>query len=333
MSKLIALTILVVSVTLVYAGCNQNPTTTNSNGNQNSASSSQATAAEDMEVTILFSGLMVLNKKSNGDFEMGILADEDVKKDHMFCVRQASASKVICRDGDMDKMGVAWSFTLDSPTQTSVELLGGDSPRPQRRPDDEKGQYDFNWIVNFDGPGFHDKPLEVEPGHLNPIIQLPKGQLFTRHKSYDFVRTKGETPENGAYGFVAETTGLRLTLRPGQELFLKDADGKKILSVPYAPPHAWGPNSEIISFTNVRPVLSEHSDFHMYYKLFPDLKKSEYYDFYENKEHPCPGKTEPCEPHNMVPYDERAAEKAAFMTCCRIDCTKIYLARSGSALR
>ena len=116
MSKLITLAILVVSVTLVSASCNQNPLTTNSNGNQNSSSPSQAAAAQEMEVTILFSGLMVLNKKSDGNFEMGILADKDVQKHHVFCVRQAAASKVICRDDIKPAMGTAWSFTVTNPT-------------------------------------------------------------------------------------------------------------------------------------------------------------------------------------------------------------------------
>ena len=96
MSKLITLAILVVSVTLVSTSWSQKSRTTNTN---------TEAAAQEMEVTILFSGLMVLNKKSDdGDFEMGILSDADVQKEHEFCVRQASSSKVICRK-EMGEMG------------------------------------------------------------------------------------------------------------------------------------------------------------------------------------------------------------------------------------
>lgn len=343
MSKLITLAILVVSVTLVSVSCNQKSPITNTNVNQNSSiSTAAAGAGREMEVTILFSGLMVLNKKSNGDFEMGILGDDDVKKEHEFCVRQASSSKVICRE-DMGDMGTGWRFIVrnqagsatPSPTPVPSLFLGAEGPRPKRRPDDEAGQFDFNWIIQFDGPEFHGDKLELLPGHLNPIIQLPKGQFFTRHKSYDLIRKKGDETEDKAFGFVAETTGLRLTLQPGQELFLLDGtgeqgkEGKKILSVPYAFPY-----SEIVSITNVRPEPSEESDFHMYYDLFKPLDKSEHYDFIRNKnQFPCPDKREPCHAYNMVPHDERWEEKATLRTCCHVDCTKIYLSRSGKALQ
>jgi len=344
MSKLIALALLVVSLTLVSASCNREQPTPSANQN---SSQSSAAAAQEMEVTILFSGLMVLNRKSDGNFEMGILGDGDVQKEHKFCVRQASASKVICQD-DMKEMGTGWSFTVKDQTGSSTPsatpipspYLGGEGPRPKRRPDDEAGQYDFNWIIHFDGPEFHgDEPLELDKGHLNPIIQLPKGQFFTRHKSYDLIRKKGDNEEPaGAFGFVAETTGLYLTLKRGQELLLLDQNGEKILSVPYAPPHPNGSNSEIISFTNVRPYPSKESDFYLYYNLFRNEKfknKSNRYDFYRNEnQYPCPdrGNKDPCYPHNMVPHDENAEHKAGFRTCCAIDCTKIYLSRSGRAL-
>jgi hypothetical protein len=331
---------------LVSVSCDQKSATTNTNGNANSSVSTAAApaAGREMEVTILFSGLMVLNKKSDNSFEMGILSDPDVQKEHEFCVRQASASKVICRK-DMQATGIDWRFIVRNqaggapPSATPVPSpylgAGAEGPRPKRRPDDEAGQYDFNWIINFDGPEFHGEKLELLPGHLNPIIQLPGGQFFTRHKSYDLIRTKGGTAEDKAFGFVAETTGLRLTLQPGQELVLLDGsgekgkDGKKILSVPYAYPY-----SEIVSITNVRPEPSEESDFGMYYNLFKPLDKSEHYDFARNKnQFPCPGSAEPCHAHNMVPHDERWEEKSALRTCCAIDCTKIYLSRSGRALQ
>lgn len=334
MKKLIVLAVLAVmflAMTACQRSANQNAAT-NSVDAQKTVGDEQ-TKAQEMEVTIYFSGLMVLNKKTNGDYEMGILSDDP--EDHIFCVKRASASRPICRD--RVPAVKEWEFIITNPTATPAPTpLGAASPRPKRRPDNNAEQFDFNWTIELDGPEFHNRPLELESGHLNPIIQLPKGVFFTKYKSYDFVRTKGGKPDPAAdaFGFVAETTGLRLILRPGQELVLRAKGGREpILSIPYLPPHVPGGNYEIVLITNVRTDESEYSDFHMYYALFPKVPENERYDFHRNYgEYPCPDKPsdEGCIPLNLVPRDKRA--KDGKRTCCQMDCTKIYLTRLGKAL-
>lgn len=291
MSKFIAISILTILTTIPSAVSRR--------------SAPSLPPPDEMEVMILFSGLMVfnLNKETNA-YEVGIL--NDASNSHEFCVQQQGATRV-CR-GDLPA-GTKWSITTTKPPADSPVSIGHGG---KRRPDHENGQHDFDWIVDLDGPGFHNQRLELAPGHLKPIIKLPRARLFTKYKSPDFVRWKGEKPADPpVFGFVAETIGFQMKLRKGESLVLKDDEtNKNIFTVSYRAPSPVGGNYEVISISNIRPSTSdETSDFRMYYHLFPEVAKSEQFDFEENRK-------DPMVPFNLLPRYE---------TCCSLVCTQVRL--------
>ncbi len=289
--------------------------------NRGAATSSSGAPPDDMEVQIHFSGLMVFHfNKNTQSFEVGVLSEDD-SHHHEFCIQRKGAAHPLCRT-DLPK-GKRWTLSV-------VPAPGAARPRfatpgaelmrighKGRRPDDERGQYDFDWIVDLEGPEFHDKALTLQPGHLVPIIQLPKAPLFTAYKSEDFLRWKGETkPANPElFGFVSETTGMTLRLRPGERVLLsEDGTGEEILSVAYAPPSPVGRSDEVITIANIRPSNKDDgsSDFGMYYKLFKDISTNDQYDFDLN-----PDKNRP-RAKNPLP---------GYRTCCHLRCTSLYLSK------
>ena len=318
MSKVIALSILVSLAILPVTG------------------NVKSTAATDtlMKVTIEFGGLMVFNQH-NGSFEVGILPDNEGAHGHQFCI-QRGTDPLICRRELEQRFGTRWSFIIENaPTATNTFVTLGHGN--VRRPDHPQGQHDFDWIIHFDGPDFHPGRLRLEPGHLRPIIKLPKGEFFTKYKSHDLVRWKGRKPAPHEplpppFGFVSEAIGLRFDLNRGQRLVLRDDQSQmEIIAVPYMT----GQRNYEVKVANVRPKEHrQNSDFRMYYNLFPDLKNdpSQQYDFDQNKDHPCPNprpNNRPCEAFNLVPieaYTRRPIDKKKRKdTCCSLWCTQVLL--------
>jgi hypothetical protein len=282
------------------------------------AATSSATAPNDeMEVQIHFSGLMVFHLNPNTkSYEVGVLSEEN-SHNHEFCIQRKGASHPLCR-ADLPK-GKRWtlavvpapgSASVTAPPAADVMKVG----RKGRRPDDEKAQFDFDWIVDLEGPEFHNKPLELQPGQLVPIIQLPKARLFTAYKSEDFVRWKGKKPQNPElFGFVSETTGMTLRIKAGEKVVLSEDGGDEILSIPYAPPTPVGRSDEVITIANIRPDSKDgSSDFHMYYKLFKGAPIEEQYDFDLNPDLKRP------RAKNPLP---------GYKTCCHLRCTSIFLSK------
>lgn len=322
----------------------------------------------EMEVMVLFSGLMVFHEREEGLFEVGILRQE-LAEGHEFCVQRLGAQR-ICRQTPQSKKssphkdpreelnwlptGTKWTLSvINLSTGMPVASTGmavGAAQRKQRRPDVEGGQFDLGWIIDLDGDGFHEEELDLIPGQLMPIIQLPKGELFTKYKSPDFVRWQGKRPKNPkAFGFVAESIGLRIKLKKGEELILQEEDDPAkptlITNVPYVPPSPVGGDYEVVMISNIRYPQHYTSDFFMYYKLFRGVDKSKQFDFDENTTEPCepPHNPKPCLPLNPAPKrkskDEmRKAEKAKDrkaekLTCCGLVCTQIRLVNRKDPLK
>lgn len=302
MSRIIALFVLAALTLLPNAG---------------SKSSATSTTNDEMEVQIQFSGLMVFhfNKKTES-YEVGVLS-EDASHKHEFCIQRKGASHPLCRS-DLPK-GKRWTLAVVSAAgSASVTAPPAAEPlkvgRKGRRPDDEAAQFDFDWIVDLEGPEFHNKALELQPGNLVPIIQLPKASLFTAYKSEDFVRWKGKKPANPElFGFVSETTGMTLRIKTGEKVVLSEDGGNDILTVEHKAPTPVGRSDEVITIANIRPDSKDaSSDFHMYYKLFKGVSADEQFDFDLN-----PDKNRP-RAKNPLP---------GYRTCCLLRCTSIFLSK------
>ncbi len=315
---------------------------------------------QELEVLVLFSGLMVFHERyDTKTYEVGIL-DQALSEGHEFCVQRLGGPRV-CRQtakeaGQKDSLqdpkylptGTKWRIlVINQATGMQIPSAGttvGPAQKKQRRPDVEGGQFDFSWIIDLDGEGFHEKPLELIEGKLKPIIQLPKGEMFTKYKSLDFVRWQGRKPTKPpAFGFAAETIGFRIKLKAGEELVLQEEDDpskpRTITSVPYVKPSPVGGESEVLTISNTRYPQHDTSDFHMYYKLFRGINESEQFDFDENKTEPCdpPHDMNPCKAQNPAPRrktkDEKSKDQPIKDTCCGLVCTQVRLVNRKEDLK
>ena len=310
MSKIIA-TLLLTAITLLPI--NAVPTSTPSlapNGER--------------EVVVFFSGLLVFHfNKQTGSYEVGVVEQEG-SHGHKFCIQRKGTPHPVCRE-DLP-MGTQWTLSINKKLDGRPRRVGHGG---QRRLDHEGGQFDFDWIVDLEGPEFHNKQLELIPGKLNPIIRLPKAELFTKYKSPDMLRWKGAKPDKApVFGFVSETIGMSVKLKPNEVMLLTDdKTGAEILRVDYAPPSPGG-SDELIEFNNVRKPtpMGSHasagpSDFSMYYSLFKGVDDKDKFDFDMN-----PGKPthpEPAIVKNPLPK---------YKTCCDLKCTAILLSKRAEPL-
>jgi hypothetical protein len=318
MSKIIALALLATLTLIPQPGITK-------------TSATSTPPADEMEVTVLFSGLMVFNQISPPYVsEVGILSRAD-SHGHEFCV-QRQGGRAVCRD-DLPT-GKKWTLEVIETGQPPLNAVANNA----RRPDNEAAQYDFDWIIPLDGPGFHDGYLELKPNHLTPIIKLPKVQLFTRYKSHDLLKwkrrksrrliTPSQTPipmDATPFGFAAETIGLRVNLKPREQLILRDDQtGKPIVTIRYRPPSPIGGHYEVLSISNVRTTPHPGSDFGMYYRLFPYA--TEHYYLYRN-----PDSTYTA--YNELPRYDDAVRQYTYgyknyqtkSTCCGLWCTQVLL--------
>lgn len=278
------------------------------------------------EVVVLFSGLLVFHfNKEKNSYEVGVVAP--AAHGHKFCIQRKGAPFPLCREDLAPALGDKWTLSISNSPGGKPRAIGHGG---QRRVDHEEGQFDFDWIVDLEGPEFHNKQLELIPGKLKPIIQLPKAELFTMYKSPDMLRWQGTKPDKPpVFGFVSETIGMRVTLKPKEVMLLTDdKTGAEILRVDYAPPSPGGSN-ELIEFNNVRKPtpMGSHppagpSDFSMYYPLFEGLDDKDKFDFDIN-----PGKPthpEPAIVKNPLPK---------YKTCCDLKCTAILLSKRTEPLQ
>lgn len=297
---------------MAFASCNRTgPSTAGSPSPALPRSEAQAQAPSD--VLILFSGLMVFHEtKENDRYEVGILRHVT---DHKFTISVDGTNLPT----EHWPKGSRWTLEV-RPDETSPTPPVGEEPIKIRRPDDRGHQYDFGWIIDLEE--FHPDLPELDPGHLDPIIQLPYGKLSTKHKSYDLMRWQGGSPTRPTkpekFGFVPETIELALKLRSGQELFLRDEQGNevKLNLKPTQSPH------EVV-LKNVSDPYSEISDFHHYYELFKDWpqKTEKHYHFRANKD------KDRFHPNNPFPgynYDDPSKlSKRDKITCCMMACTAV----------
>jgi hypothetical protein len=168
-------------------------------------------------VTVTFEGLMVFDRSTKGGYEVGIL--KPVAKGHEFTVNWGEGKK-----GRADlPPDTRWILDVEN----WQDLPGNSQPWERghkvRRPDDLIGQYDFSWIIDLEGREFHTHPLNLDPGHLSPIIYLPHGVLSTKSKSIDLRRSKGGAGSS-KFGFVPEAIALSFDLEVNQALVLKTDD-------------------------------------------------------------------------------------------------------------
>jgi hypothetical protein len=295
------MTFISLIVLTVSFGCSKTEPPPNT---QRSAATSTPT-----EVTVWFRGLMVFHPENGKPtYEVGILAENH----HDFSVGYPGMTIP-------KPLPTGPSWTLQITNSTSAPTIPPiENGHTGRRPDSAVGQNDFSWIIDFDKDFHAGTTLNLQPGHLKPIIHLPKGKFFTQYKSMDLQRKQGPGTFSD-FGFVPETIGLQLELQQGQELVLKDeSSGAEVFRLPYQPPL---PSPYIVWINNVRHPATEASDFGMYYDLlFPDIPQDQRYDFRRNTS-----------ANQMYPYNPDPTWTVR--TCCQMACTALLLSQRKDALQ
>jgi hypothetical protein len=237
----------------------------------------EPSVAKPSTIEVTFEGLMILHRQASGLYEIGILIPEIAHK-HTFIIK---------KDGEKIEnlsyyvsLGMNWVLEVIRPSgeQSRVGMSLRNRGHSKRFPDNSKGQFDFSWAVDLEGPEFHNRLLTLEGGKLKPIIQLPNGELYTKYKSPFVQRQTGPKGPFLDFGFVAETTALKVDLQPGEELVLrveKDGPDEVIFRLPYGSPHQ-------VAIHNPpdppdKPI--EVSHFKLYYGLFSNVPEGEHFDF------------------------------------------------------
>lgn len=239
-------------------------------------SSSALSSAPQCTVNINFEGMMVFHKYQD-EYEVGIV-DRSIALKHELSVLLNEANlfeEQLSKRGsrrlseilrfDVKKHGV-----LRKDIGVMKEGHGG-----KRLQDDEDGQFDFDWLFDFEGKELHrdrvkdcgqGRELRMEPNKMELIIRMSYGRLYTKYKIAKLKRTRGTRPDNSDFGFVAESVTCQINLKPHEEL-VGSFQGQEA-SIPYE-----AGKTTNIDICNVIPLKdrSTESHFRHYYRLFPDL--------------------------------------------------------------
>lgn len=111
--------------------------------------------------------------------------------------------------------------------QTPEDLPGVTCPRlePVDRtdpPSHSPGEYDFRWIIDFEGREFYDSTLSLTRGVFLPIISIRTGRFYTNLVTEPaFVQIQGQRIKVPFFGHVAEVMASDITLPPGSHFALK----------------------------------------------------------------------------------------------------------------
>jgi hypothetical protein len=178
-------------------------------------------------VTILFEGMVVFCKNEHNDrYEFGILAP-DVAVNHEFNISVGSESGD-SHSVDVERflrMGNIWTIDVLDINSGDIrkDLDKTEKGHDGRLRDNPAGQSDFSWLMDLESNEFHREPLNLRAGKLKPIIHLTRGNLFTKFKSIELARKQGKG-EFYKFGFVTETLGIDIALRPDEELVFRVAN-------------------------------------------------------------------------------------------------------------
>ena len=233
-------------------------------------------------VEITFDGLMVFHKLGN-HYEVGILdAVATPAPHHKFAITVDDVP--VGNDVEALKaLGNAWVLEV---ARGDAGVNIHDKHHTTRFDDSEETKEDFTWIIDLESSEFQNEKLDLFPGKLKPIIQLSKGELFTKYKTHRLKRKRGIGAFD-SFGFVADKIGLRLNLSGEEELVLKVVgEGKNgeafRLKANESHPYYKVAIRNVMNHEMVKAKIktaSEPSHFQYYYKLFDNVSKFKRFEF------------------------------------------------------
>lgn len=239
-------------------------------------SSSVLSAPPIATVNISFDGMMVFHKLDDL-YEVGIV-DKSIAIGHKLSFTKNGETLPLFTDILSKQRAQSSSniLQLDIKKRGRLkrDLKSTKEGHKNRLQDDLDGQLDFNWIADLESSEFHNKELTLIPGKFTFILRLSSGQLYTKYKIAKLTRTLGTNPTRSDWGFLTETVGCQIILKPHEEL-VASFSGQEVPVVKYKA----GETTDI-KIENVIPILDrpKTSHFHHYYCLFSGIDAAHQYE-------------------------------------------------------
>jgi len=297
-----------VGLSLFFLGCTK---PTNQPSDTVKQTSSPAEAQSDTTVVeVTFNGLMVFEKsKNDNDYEVGVIPEKigDFVTNHRFRVVSESGEQIdltnqIMASGSPVVLEVVTEAGQTAPVDISERHKKDCNRQADTGPiEDLEHAFDFCWIMDLEKDFHNGMPLTLNPNSFRPVIKLRNGELFVKYK-YDELEKLlpsegGQTGQKQPLGFVAETIGLRVLLRRGDQLALK-VDGQTRFQLGNGHDKQLQFYNEPINHSPGAP-----SHFPYYYHLFQGLTPNDKVDI-AVKEYELNGKAYNLHPVNRWPNDE-----------------------------
>jgi len=235
-------------------------------------------------VEVTFDGLMVFAKVAD-HYEVGIL-EPHTAQDHEFKITVGKDELDHSRISGLLNLGNMWSLDIVGGSGRKPALARLRQAKPCNRVRDTQGSdaveahvTDFCWMMDLEKEFHGSRPLLLRPNLLKPIISLNGGgELYAKTKSDELDRER--RPGVWAnYGFVTETTGLRINLTKGERLVLSVA-GHEVFSLPTEGgiTSAGIFNAPKKDYHHTKRNGEDHSHFLYYYDLFSNVTDNERLD-------------------------------------------------------
>jgi hypothetical protein len=131
------------------------------------------------DIRFLFTGLLAMHQFSADRFDIGVHSKAGHELKILIIERSPLGPDLIRLE--RDDLGDEVFFDVVNPVHSGVSIYtNGETFDRSPLIDDEN---DFRWMVEFDGPEFHNRPLQVNEGIFNPIIYIRNGTFYTAKKS------------------------------------------------------------------------------------------------------------------------------------------------------
>lgn len=239
----------------------------------------------DALVTVSFEGLMVFRRDRREDlFDVGIMPTKNMASvglpgipDHFSKItvtpnpNAGGPPSLVIDEAQIAgylAMDNVWNLDVVESTGNIRKGIARRGTGPSNHDDPDPNQHDFGWLLDINA--LHPSASLI-PGRLKPVIRMSNGTLTTIFKTdgIDFLTGLVARPTIQHFGFIGETAGLEVGLRPGDALVLR-VGNTTIFRIEYNPTTQYE-----VAIENVMPHHTHTNGvdhFQAYYALlFPGI--------------------------------------------------------------
>jgi len=191
----------------------------------------------DAPVTVTFEGLMVFRRDGREDlFDVGIMPTKNMASvglpgipDHFPKItvtpnpNAGGPPSLVIDEAQIATflaMGNLWNLDVVDSAGHIRKGIVRQGTGPSNHHDPDPNQHDFGWLLDINA--LHPSASLIA-GRLKPVIRMSNGTLTTIFKTdgIDFLTGLVARPTVEHFGFIGETAGLDVSLRPGEMLVLR----------------------------------------------------------------------------------------------------------------